>query len=70
MSILRATLVSFNAGSYTASVRLDGSAAQALDAVKVSRGLPSGELLAGRRLLVDTGDHGDPADAVVFAVVA
>lgn len=68
MPLLRATIVSFNATAWTASVRLDGSQAQSLDGVKVARGIPAGDLLAGRRALLDTGDHGDAAD-VVLAVV-
>ena len=68
MAHYRGTLVSFSAGSYTASVRLDGSAPRTLDGVKVSRAIASGEMVASRRVLVDAGDHGDPADAVVVAV--
>lgn len=67
MAQLRGTLVSFNAGTYRAVVRLDGSAPQALTNVRCNR-LPSAEYTAGRRVLVDTGDHGDIEDAVVLAV--
>jgi hypothetical protein len=68
MALYRATLVSFDSGAYTASVRLDGSQAQSLDGVTVSRALPSAEMTAGRRVLVDTGDHGGLADVVIYAV--
>jgi hypothetical protein len=68
MPIYRGRVVTFDAGTYTARVRLDGSAAQTLDSVAVSRGLASTAITTGRRVLVDTGDHADLADIVVFAV--
>lgn len=70
MAVLRGTLVSFAAGAYLASVRLDGSAPRTVDGVRVSRGIPAAELAAGRGVLVDTGEHGDPVDMVLYAVVA
>jgi hypothetical protein len=70
MPILRGTLSSFDAGTYRAVVRLDGSAAQTLTDVRTSRGIASAEMVAARRVLVDTGDHGDIADVVLFAVYA
>jgi hypothetical protein len=66
--LLRGILVSFDSGSWTAVVRLDGSAPQTLTGVAVSRALPSGEMVAGRRVLLAAGDHGDVADIVVVAV--
>ena len=68
MATYRGRLVSFSSGSYVASVRLDGSPAQAMEGVPVSRGLPAAEMVAGRRVLLDTGDHNHPGDAVVTAV--
>ena len=68
MALVRGVLVSFDSGAWTASVRLDGSQAQSLDGVKVALNIVSGNLIAGRRVLVDTGDHGDLADVVVYAV--
>ncbi len=67
MATLRGTLVAFDAPSHTASVRLDGSSTAPFEAVAVSRALPPAELTPGRRVLVDTGDHRHPADAVVIA---
>lgn len=67
MAVLRGRLVGFDGGSWTASVRLDGSSTALLAGVAVSRGIPAAELLPGRRVLVDTGDHAHPADAVVTA---
>lgn len=68
MPIFRATIVSFDAGAWTAKVRLDGSTPQTLESVKTARNIASAEMSAGRRVLLDTGDHGDPADIVIFAV--
>ncbi|MCK9517630.1 MAG: hypothetical protein M0R74_01190 [Dehalococcoidia bacterium] len=67
MALYRAKVVSYDAGSHTAVVRLDGSAAQTLDGVAVSRGIAGAEMVPGRRVLVDTGDHGAIEDVVVFA---
>lgn len=67
MALRRARLVAFDTGSWTAAVRLDGSAAAVFENVAVSRALPAAELVPGRRLLIDTGDHRHPADAVVIA---
>lgn len=69
MATYRATLVTFSAGSYTASVRIANSPSVTLDGVRVSRGLPAAEMLPNRALLIDTGDHGDLADVVVYAVL-
>lgn len=68
MAVLRGSIVSFNSGPFTASVRLDGSAPQTLDNVTVSRAIPSAEMTTGRNVLVDTGDHNHPNDFVVTAV--
>lgn len=68
MAIYRGRVVGFDSGSWTATVRLDGSAAQVLAGVPTARNIGSGEMLAGRRVLVDTGDHGELGDTVVFAV--
>ena len=66
--MLRGTLVSFDSTAYTAVVRPDGGNAQTLTGVRVSRAIASGEMVTGRRVLVATSDHGDPADLVVVAV--
>ncbi len=66
--MLRGTLVSFDSVTYTAVVRADGSAPQTLTGVRVSRGIASGEMVAGRRVLVAAGEHGDVGALVVFAV--
>ena len=68
MATARGTLDSFNATTYKAVVRLDGSAAMTLSDVRTSRAIPSAEMSVGRPVLVDLGDHGDPSDALVVAV--
>lgn len=68
--MLRGSLVSFDSTAYTAVVRLDGSAPQTVTGVRVSRAIPAAEMVALRRVLVVTGDHGDAADLVVIAVWA
>ncbi len=67
MALLRARLVTFDSGSWTAAVRLEGSGTALFEGVAVSRALVAAEMLPGRRLLIDTGDHHHPADAVVIA---
>jgi hypothetical protein len=68
MAVLRGILVSFSSGPFTASVRLDGSAPQTVDNVAVSRAIASGEMTAGRKVLLDSGDHNNPNDFLVTAV--
>lgn len=68
MPVYRARLVSWNSGTYRAVVRVDGSSPQTLTDVRVSRAIPSGEMTATRPCLIDTGDHGDPADAILYAM--
>lgn len=66
--IYRAKLVSFNSGTYRAVARLDGSSPQVLTDLRVNRAIPTAEMTAGRPCLIDTGDHGDPADAILTAI--
>ena len=68
MATFRGTVVAFDAGTHTATIRLDGSAAQTLETVATNRGIASGDMTAGRKVLLDTGDHNDPTDFVVSAV--
>lgn len=67
MTLYRGTLLAFDDGSYRARVRLDGSTPRTVGDVRCTR-LEDGAFVAGRRVLVDTGDHNDPADIVVIAV--
>jgi hypothetical protein len=66
--IERATLEAFNATIYTATVRFAGSLTSVVANVPVSRGIPSAELTAGRRVAVALFDPGHPVDAMVVGV--
>lgn len=68
MAILRGSVASFDSGTYRADVRLDGAAARLTIGVAVSRGLPAGEMTAGSRVLIETGDQPDPDGFIVVAV--
>ena len=70
MAVLRGKVVSFDSGAYTAVVRLDGSQPQQLTGVAVNRAIESADMSAGNVCIIDTGDHGDPADAILTAVIA
>lgn len=67
MALYRGTLESFDSGTYRATVRLDGGPGGVWTDVRCVR-LASGEFVVGRRVVLDTGDHGQPSDAVVVAV--
>lgn len=69
MPTYRATIVTFAAGTFTGDVRLASSPNITLSGIKFSR-LAAAEYTAGRTVLVDTGDHGDLADVIVYAVVS
>lgn len=59
----------WNVGPYTADVQLTGSLPAYVTAVPVSRGLPSAEMVPGRRCAVALFDDGsNPQSAVVFAI--
>jgi hypothetical protein len=68
MKIKKAELKSFNATSYTATVRLADGYKVYLEDVAVARNLPAGEMVAGRKLAVVFFDENNPKEAVVTAV--
>jgi hypothetical protein len=68
MALVRGFVVSFDAGSHTAHVRLEGSSPQRLEGIAVARNIAAAEVTAGRRLLLDTGESGEVEDLVVYAV--
>jgi hypothetical protein len=68
MAVYRGKVVAFDSGTHTATVRLDGSAAQTVEDVATAANIASGDMTTGRRVLVDNGDHNHPADFVVTAV--
>ena len=70
MALIRGVLVSFSAGSYTASFRPSGSPAEVLAGARVARNIPAAEMTAGRTVLADTGESGELEEVVVYAVVA
>ncbi len=67
MIALRGVLRQFDAGTYQATVQIDGSRQTAL-VVPVSRSIGAGEMVAGRSCAVLQFSPGDPAAAVVVAV--
>ena len=69
MALLRGALVSFDAGTYFAAVRVDGSVATALNGIAVAANIPAAAMSSGRRVLVDGGETGDPREMVVYAVL-
>lgn len=68
MNIKKAELRSFNATNYTAVVRLAGGYKVYLEDVAVARNLPSGEMVAGRKVAVIFFDENNPREAVVAGV--
>ncbi len=68
MDIRSGTLKSFDVGAWTADLQVDGSLSVWLRDVRVSRGIASGEMTAGRRCAVVFFDDANPRDAVVVAV--
>ena len=69
MALIRGTVAAYATGS--ATVRLEGSSAQTIVVAKVSLGLTGTEGIGvGKKVLVETGDHNDPADFVIIAAWA
>lgn len=68
MDIRAGTIKAFDSGAYAATVQVAGSLATWLRDVPVSRGIPAGEVAAGRRCAVVFFDDANPQDAVVVAV--
>ena len=68
MEILKATIRSFDATAYTATVQITGSIATWLDGVPVARNIPAADLAEGRHCAVLFFDVANPSDAVVLAV--
>ena len=68
MEMLKATIRSFNADAYTATVQISGSLATWLDGVPVARNIAVAEVATGRACAVLFFDASNPSDAVVLAV--
>lgn len=63
-----AKIVSFDSGAYTAVIALAKSPDQTIADVPVSRGIASGEVLAGRDAAVLFFDRGNNRDAMIVGV--
>jgi len=68
MSLSKAVLKSFNAGSYTATIQIAGSHKVYLEEVTVARNLPVTEMIAGRKVAVVFFDAYNAKEAVIIAV--
>ena len=68
MVLERGTLLAFDGGAYTATVRYAGSISTVVSGVPVSRAIASAEMVTGRRVAVARFDAGHPADAMVVGV--
>ncbi len=66
--IKQAILKSFDAVSFTATVRISGSYKSYLEGITVARNIPAAEMVAGRDLAVIFFDDYNPSDAVIIAV--
>lgn len=69
MAIYRGILLAFDDDTYRSTVRIDGSTPRTVTNVRTNR-LGASAFVPGRKVLLDTGDHGDPEDAVIVAVYA
>ena len=58
----------FDSLNYLATVQVSGSLSTWITDVPVSRSIPSGEMVAGRRVAILSFDPGNPKDCVLVAV--
>lgn len=68
MDIRRGTVKSFDAGTYKATIDVQGSHVQWLADVPTNRGIAAGDMTAGRTVVVIFFEPGDPADAQILSV--
>ncbi len=68
MSLQKGLLKSFSSVNYTATVQLAGSYKTYLEGVIVARNIPTGEMIAGRKVAIIFFDEHNPREAVVVAV--
>ena len=68
MSLSKATLRSFDSGSYTATVELAGSHRIYLEGVPVARNIPAAEMVTGRKVAMLFFDTHNARESVVVAV--
>lgn len=64
----KAVLISFDPGTYTATVRPCGSLSAHLTSIPVSRAIPPAEMTPGRYCAMAVFDEPNPLDSVIIAV--
>lgn len=64
---IRGTISAWDGATYLATVRLDGGSLNSAS-IRTSRGIPSADMVVGRKVLIDTGDEASTDDYVVVAV--
>lgn len=64
----RGELLAYDNTARTATVRFAGSLSSVVAGVPVSRAIPSGDMVTGRRVAVALFAAGDPTDAMVVGV--
>ena len=67
MALLRGTIDDWDDPTFTATVRLDGSAPQTVDGVRTSVAIDTADMTAGRRVIIDTGETGELEEWVILA---
>jgi hypothetical protein len=67
-ALTQGILKSFDGVNWLATVQVTGSLSTWLRGVPVSRGIPAGEMVTGRKVAVALFDPANPADAAVLAV--
>ena len=69
MELRHGTIRGFNSSAFTADVQLDGSVPTWLTGARISRAIPSSEVLTGRSCIVAfVADPSDPTETVVISV--
>jgi len=66
--IVKGILKAFDSTPHTATVQIEGSLSVWFEDVPVNRGIPTAEMVTGRKVSVIFLDPGNPDDAVVVAV--
>ena len=66
--IKKGILRAWDSGTYKATVQLTGDLISWLEGVRVSRGIPSAEMVVGRNVVLAVLDPSNPNDCVVIGV--
>ena len=67
-TIKKGIIKAFDSGTYIATVQIAGSLSVWLEGIPVSRGIPTEQVVVGRKCTVIFADESNPDDAVVTAV--